>query len=74
MTIKKVKWESLGKKNKKWEPFFDKRASRFFFELKIKDETNRNVGRFIWNNPRKWPEILETLRLKFGLNYRNPPT
>lgn len=65
MAIEERKWEPLRKKHNWLE-----RTQGYFFELIVKDETGRKIDRFLWNSIKKFKEILEILRLKYGLEYR----
>lgn len=67
MAIKEKKWKPLGKKHN-WT---EKRVGDFFFELKIKDATGRKIDRFVWNSEKRFKEILEILRLSYGLDYKS---
>ena len=65
MAIEEKKWEPLGKKHNWLE-----RKPNLFFELIIRDDTGRKLDRFLWNTIQKFKEILELLRLKYGLEYK----
>lgn len=64
MAIPEKPWKPLGKKHD-----WTEREGGFVFELIIKDETNRKIDRFVWNTTLKFKEILEILRIRYGLNY-----
>lgn len=64
MAIEEKKWEPLGKKYN----WIDKKYG-LIFDLIIKDETGKKIDRFIWNSNQKFKEILELLRLKYGMAY-----
>lgn len=63
MAIEEKRWEPLGKKHD-----WTERQSGLFFELIVKDETGRKIDRFIWNTIKKFREILELIRLKYGMS------
>ena len=62
MSIKEKSWRPLGKKHN-WMT----RGQGFICKLIIKDETGRNLDKFLWNSNKKFKEILELLRLKYGI-------
>jgi len=66
MAIEEKKWEPLGKKHN-WRESFNS----FSFELIVRDEINRKIDRFLWNSQKQFKKILELLRLKFGMEYRD---
>lgn len=75
MAIEEKKWEPLSKAKWKRHNWIQKNHQGYHYELIIRDEGNRKIDRFVWNSQQKFVEILELLRLKFGLNYRfTPPT
>lgn len=65
MPIEEKSWQPLGKKHN-----WTEKKSGFWFELLIKDENGRKLDRFVWNTINKFKEILELLRLKYGLEYK----
>lgn len=62
MVIEEKSWQALGKKHN-WR----ERDGGISFELIIKDEFNNKLDRFIWNTKEKFREIMELLRLKYGM-------
>ncbi len=63
--IKQKDWEPLGKRHN-WT---QRGGGEITYEL-IVWEDGRKLDRFIWNTQKKFKEILELLRLKFGMNYK----
>ena len=64
--MEEKKWEYLGKKHN-WRERGNNGCS---FELIIRDETDRKIDRMFWNTLDKFKQILEILRLKYGLEYK----
>jgi len=63
--IKKKDWKPLGKRH----DWTQRNGGDLTYELIVWDN-GRKIDRFIWNNSKKFKEILELIRLKFGLNYK----
>ena len=66
MAIPEKRWKPLGKKYN-WR---EGNNCEFSFELTVLDELNRKIDRFMWNNTKRFREIIELLRLKYGMEYR----
>lgn len=63
--IPKKDWKPLGKRH----DWTTRNGGEITYELLVK-EYNRKLDRFIFNSSKKFKEILELLRLKYGLEYR----
>lgn len=65
--IEEKKWEPLGRKHN-WTTFGRK---DFLFKLIIKDkQTEQTLDKFSWDTTENYKKILEILRLKYNLEYR----
>ena len=69
MAIPEKEWVPLSKAKWKKHDWIKKGQGGFVFELIVKDETNRKIDRFLWNSSQRFREILELLRIKYGLDY-----
>jgi hypothetical protein len=65
MAIEEKSWSPLGKKHNWRDSHFG-----YSFKLTIMDETNTIIDKFLWNNSKIFKQILELLRLKYGLDYK----
>jgi len=63
MNIPEKEWQPLGKKYN----WIERNVGDLVYELTIKDN-GRKIDRFMWNTKKKFKEILELLRLKYGMN------
>lgn len=62
--IKKRNWKPLGKRHN----WIERNKGDILYELIIWD-SGMKLDRFIFNTGRKFKEILELLRLKYGLTH-----
>jgi len=60
--VKEERWEPMGKRHN-WT---HRDGGDITYELLVWDG-GRKLDRFIWNTNRRFKEILELLRLKFGM-------
>ena len=60
--IKKKSWQPLGKRH----DWTQRGGGDLTYELLVWDN-GRKIDRFIWNTSKKFKEILELIRLKFGM-------
>lgn len=74
MPIEEVEWESLEKaipkvdqKKPKKHNWLKRDHRGYFFEITIKDETNRKIDRFVWNTKEGFKSIVEILKMKYGM-------
>lgn len=63
--IPKKDWQPLGKRHN-WTR---RDGGDMTYELIVWD-SGRKLDRFIWNTRAKFKEILELVRLKFGMDYK----
>ena len=63
--IKRKKWRPLGKRTN----WIKRGGGEITFEIIIWD-AGRRIDRFLFNTRDRFKQILEILRLKYGLDYR----
>lgn len=66
MPIEEKKWESLGKHHD-WR---ERDIGDIEFHLVI-TERMKKVDNFVWNSNKQFKNILEILRIKYGMEYRD---
>lgn len=63
--IREKEWNPLGKRHN----WIDRNGGDLVYEIIVWDG-GRKIDRFIFNNKTRFKEILELIRLKFGLDYK----
>jgi hypothetical protein len=63
--MEEKKWIPLGKKH----DFTERRKGDLVYKLIVIDN-NKPIDKFYWNTSKKFKEILELLKLKYGLDYK----
>jgi len=63
--MKKKNWKPLGKRH----DWTQRQGGDLVYELLVWD-SGRKLDRFIFNTGKKMREILELIRLKYGINYK----
>lgn len=63
--IEEKEWKPLGKKH----DWTERGHSSYTYEL-IVWESGKKLDRFVFNTKNKFREILELIRLKFGMDYK----
>lgn len=63
--MEKKNWSPLGKRHN----WIQRNGGDLIYELLIWD-SGRKIDRFIFNTSKKLKEILELLRLKYGIDYK----
>lgn len=64
MAIEEVEYRPLGKKH----DWTERKGLGYTYEL-IVWEAGKKIDRFVFNTKSKFKEILELIRLKFGMDY-----
>lgn len=63
--MKKKDWKPLGKRH----DWVQRNGGELIYELVIFD-SGRKLDRFVFNTGKKFREILELIRLKYGMEYK----
>ncbi len=63
--MKEGKWKPLGKRYN----WINNYKSDLIYELLIWD-AGRKIDRFVFNSKDKFKEVLELIKLKFGMSYK----
>lgn len=63
--MEKKNWNPIGKKH----DWIQRNRGDLIYELFVWD-SGKKIDRFIFNTGKKLKEILELLRLKYGINYK----